>query len=92
MMKYTIKTTRHFEKDVARCKRRGYPMHLLREALLILADTGTLPAKYRPHILVGNHAGKWEAHIKSDWLITWDVCEGELTLLMLATGTHSDLF
>ncbi|MBO5232755.1 MAG: type II toxin-antitoxin system YafQ family toxin [Prevotella sp.] len=91
-MPYNIKTTKRFEKDVARCKRRSYPMHLLREVLAQLAETGTLPAKYRPHILVGNHSGEWEAHIKGDWLITWNVHEGELTLLMLATGTHADLF
>ena len=35
-----------------RCKKRGLNMRLIKEAMLLLADTGTLPAKYRPHKLV----------------------------------------
>ena len=91
-MDYTVKITKNFKKNVALCKRRGYPMHLLREALDILIDTGTLPESYRPHILSGNHDGEWEAHISSDWLITWERHDNELLLVMLSTGTHSDLF
>lgn len=91
-MDYTVKITKNFKKNVALCKRRGYPMHLLREALDFLIDTGTLPESYRPHILSGNHDGEWEAHICSDWLITWERHDNELLLVMLSTGTHSDLF
>lgn len=91
-MAYEVKVTKNFKKNVALCKRRGYPMDLLREALDILIDTGTLPEKYRPHKLQGNHAGEWEAHIAPDWLITWEQNDDELILLMLSTGTHSDLF
>ena len=67
-------------------------MHLLKECLDILIETGTLPDKYRPHIISGDHDGEWEAHIKGDWLITWEKRDNELRLIMLATGTHSDLF
>lgn len=42
--------------------------------------------------LSGNHAGEWECHIGSDWLLIWEQNDTELTLLMLSTGTHSDLF
>lgn len=67
-------------------------MDKLREAVKMLASTGALPEKYRPHKLQGNHAGEWEAHIAPDWLITWEQNDDELILLMLSTGTHSDLF
>ena len=53
-------------------------MHLLKECLDILIETGTLPDKYHPHILSGDHNGEWEAHIKGDWLITWEKCDNEL--------------
>ena len=43
-------------------------------------------------ILHGNHEGEWEAHIKPDWLLVWEQNDDELTLLMLTTGTHSDVF
>lgn len=70
----------------------GYPMEKLRTAMKILASDGTLPPEYRPHILSGNHVGEWEAHIAPDWLLTWEQNDDELILLMLSTGTHSDLF
>ena len=51
-----------------------------------------LPEKYHPHILSGDNDGVWEAHLRSDWLITWEKHDNELLLIMLSTGTHSDLF
>jgi len=91
-MAYEIKITKNFKKNVALCKRRGFPMELLRQVLDILIDTGTLPDKYHPHKLSVNHAGEWEAHISSDWLITWEQHDQQLLLIMLSTGTHADLF
>ena len=67
-------------------------MKLVYEAMSILADTGSLPAEYRPHKLKGNHLGQWECHILSDWLLIWEQNDKQLTLLFLQTGTHSDLF
>lgn len=33
-----------------------------------------------------------ECHIQPDWLLVWKQNEAELTLLLIDTGTHSDLF
>lgn len=67
-------------------------MDLLKKALDLLVDNGSLPVEYRPHKLSGNLESQWECHIKGDWLMTWEQNDNELTLLMLSTGTHSDLF
>ena len=91
-MKYIVKTTKRFDKDLKRCEKRGLNMHHIQEAMLILASTGTLPMKYRPHKLSGNRDRQWECHIEPDWLMTWEQNDMELTLLFLQTGTHSDLF
>lgn len=91
-MAYRITTTNQFEKDVKRCKKRGFPMGDLRTVISMLAKDGTLPSIYSPHKLSGNRAGQWECHIKPDWLLIWEQFDDELRLLMLATGTHSDLF
>ena len=91
-MKYRVLTTKLFEKSLKRCQKRGYPIEKLRAAIKILASTGSLPLEYHPHMLSGNHAGEWEAHIASDWLLTWEQNDDELILLMLSTGPHSDLF
>ncbi len=89
---YKLITTKRFEKALKLCKKRGCPMDKLREAIQMLVDNGSLPSEYKPHVLHGNHEGEWEAHIEPDWLLVWEQNDTELTLLMLATGTHSDLF
>ncbi len=95
MSKYTLEVTNKFKKDFNRCIKRGLPIVKIQEALRLLETTGTLPQEYRPHKLVGKYAGKWECHINghnSDWLMVWDQNDTELTLLMLRTGSHSDIF
>ena len=67
-------------------------MQHITDAMDLLADTGTLPAQYRPHRLSGNRQGQWECHIQPGWLMTWEQNDTELILLFLQTGTHSDLF
>jgi mRNA interferase YafQ len=34
----------------------------------------------------------WECHIQPDWLLVWEQRDEEFIMLMLDTGTHSDLF
>ena len=89
---YSIEYTKRFEKDLKRCLKRGLDIELIKETIQLLATTGTLPAKYRPHKLSGKKQGQWECHIEPNWLMTWMQNDMELTLLFLQTGTHSDLF
>jgi mRNA interferase YafQ len=91
-MKYKIIPSKRFEKDMKRCQKRGYNMQLIKDAILLLAETGTLPAEYKPHLLHGDRKGQWECHIQPDWLLIWEQHDQELILVMLNTGTHSDLF
>lgn len=91
-MIYSIKTSRSFLHDLERCKRRGYKIERLWSIIGKLQNGEELPASCRPHKLSGNHEGEWECHIGPDWLLIWEQNDTELTLLMLSTGTHSDLF
>ena len=34
----------------------------------------------------------WECHIQPNWLLVWEIHDQELVLVLLNTGTHSDLF
>ena len=92
MTMYSIDYTKRFEKDLKRCWKRGLDIQHIQGAINLLAETGTLPAQYRPHKLSGNRSGQWECHIEPDWLMTWEQNDTQLTLLFLQTGTHSDLF
>lgn len=91
-MKYRVDTTNRFEKALKKCIKRGLDMEKFKDCVNILSSTGTLPAKYRPHKLSGTYPGAWECHIEPDWLLVWEQNDTELTLLMIDTGTHSDLF
>lgn len=68
---YRITTTNKFEKQVKICIKRGYDISLLKNVMQLLAETGTLPAQYKPHKLSGDYTGCWECHIKPDWLLIW---------------------
>ncbi|MBO4851256.1 MAG: type II toxin-antitoxin system YafQ family toxin [Prevotella sp.] len=91
-MKYRLKVTGEFKKDLKRCQKRGLPLNELWDVVKMLLDGETLDAKYHAHILQGNRKGQWECHIRPNWLLVWEQYETELVLVMLNTGSHSDLF
>ena len=88
-MKEIIQTNR-FKRDLKRTKKRGYALGKLGEIINMLAADEPLPARCRPHKLVGYYAGLWECHIEPDWLLVYDLSDDIVTLT--ATGTHADLF
>ena len=91
-MKYAILFSNQFKRSYKKCLKRGYNKALFEEVVTLLAETGTLPARYKAHKLVGEWKGLWECHIQPDWLLIWEQREEELVLILTDTGTHSDLF
>jgi len=91
-MSFSIEFSSQFKKDAKTCKKRSYDIFLLEEVLILLRETGKLPAKYKPHTLSGNYKGYWECHIKPDWLLIWLQDNKEKIIYLERTGTHSDLF
>ncbi|MBQ8939209.1 MAG: type II toxin-antitoxin system YafQ family toxin [Paludibacteraceae bacterium] len=90
---YTLRYSGQFKRSYKLCKKRGYDMSKLEIVLRLLSETGTLPPKYKPHKLSGRGLeGYWECHIEPNWLLVWDQNDTELVLLLLDTGTHSDIF
>ena len=91
-MHYKICITGLFKRSYKRCLKRGFNGERLSEVLTILSSGGTLPPKYRSHKLSGKYEGCMECHIQPDWLLVWQQNNEQLTLLLIDTGTHSDLF
>ena len=91
-MKYSIRPTAKFQKDLIRVQKRGYNISLLTEVIKKLADGEQLPEKNKDHQLQGNYAGCRECHITPDWLLVYEIDGNELFLYLTRTGTHSDLF
>ncbi len=91
-MKYTVRPTAKFQKDVKRIQKRGYNIDLLTEIIKKLANGERLLPKNRDHALTGNYASCRECHIAPDWLLVYEILEKELILYLTRTGSHSDLF
>lgn len=91
-MKYTVKPTSRFQKDLKRVQKRGYDISLLSDIIKKLANGEKLPDRNRDHLLEGDYVGCRECHILPDWLLVYEIYENELILYLTRTGTHSDLF
>lgn len=91
-MKYIIKATTRFQKDLKKMKKRGYDLSLLSDIIKKLAEGQPLPIKNRDHSLTGNYSNCRECHITPDWLLIYEIYEDELFLYLTRTGSHSDLF
>ena len=91
-MKYTVKPTAKFQRDLKRVQKRGYNISLLTDIIKKLADGEQLPEKNRDHSLNGEFVNCRECHITPDWLLIYEIHNGELILYLTRTGTHSDLF
>ena len=81
-----------FKKNLKLAYKRGFDLELLLEVVHVLAKHEELAEKYKPHVLKGEFEGIWECHIKTDWLLLWDWQDDKLVLMLVSTGTHSDLF
>jgi mRNA interferase YafQ len=72
--------------------KQGKNLDLLDQVKDYLENDHELPAKYKEHILVGNYKGKYECHLKPDWLLIWVKDEKNKIITLVRTGSHSDLF
>lgn len=59
---YSINYSNRFNKDLKRCYKRGLNIQLIKDAITLLAETGTLPNEYNPHKLVNQKNEIWECH------------------------------
>ena len=92
MMKYEIKQSSQFKRELKLLKKRNYDIKKLYKVVAILANGRLLPEKYLDHELKGNHKGFRECHITNDWLLVYRYYDESLILFLSRTGTHSDLF
>lgn len=91
-MTYDVTTTKRFDREVAKCVKRGYDMKGLRTVIRMLSETGTLTKEYRPHKLKGDLNGTMECHVHPDWILIYEKDDGIRLIRLLRTGTHADLY
>ena len=91
-MKFDIRPSNQFKKDVKLAKKRGLNLDLLIETIDKLANGEILDVKYKDHQLTGNYSTFRECHIQPNWLLIYLKEEDVMVLTLIDTGTHSDLF
>ena len=89
---YTVKYTAGFKKSYKLLIKRGLAVSELDYVINELRQGNKLPEKYRDHMLTGNFKGFRECHIRPDWLLIYLVENDILTLTLVDTGSHADLF
>lgn len=89
---YQVKFTTAYKKAYKLMKKRGLDISLLDEVVDLLRQGRQLEERYRDHGLTGDLAGFRECHIKPDWLLIYLIENDILTLTLIDTGSHSDLF
>lgn len=91
-MKYKIKFTSRFKKDLKQAKKQGKDIEKLFDIVEKIAKDEKLDEKYRDHPLAGNFKGSRECHIEPDFLLIYEKFEDLLVLSLVRIGSHADLF
>lgn len=91
-MKYDLVLSTRFKKSLKLAQKRGLDISLLESVVEDLLHGIPLNEKYRDYALKGNWNGFRECHIQPDWLLIYLIEDDILTLTLVDTGTHSDLF
>ena len=91
-MMYQVKFTTAYKKRYKLMKKRGLDVSLLDQVVDLLRQGKRLDKKYCDHALSGSFAGFRECHIQPDWLLVYLIEHDILTLTLVATGSHSDIF
>lgn len=89
-----IRFSKRFKRDYKLCLKRGCDPQKLADVMSLLQQQIPLPAEYLDHPLKDsrNFKDARECHIAPDWLLVYQVDESILTLRLLRTGSHSDIF
>lgn len=91
-MKYNVKFTSQFKKDIKLAGNRGKNLDELFSVIETLSNGMPLEERYRDHPLKGKYSAYRECHIEPDWLLVYQKMEDCLILILYRVGSHSDLF
>ncbi|MCD7868700.1 MAG: type II toxin-antitoxin system YafQ family toxin [Clostridiales bacterium] len=91
-MKYEVKFTTQFKKDLKLAKKQNKNLDKLFEIIDQIASGIPLEPKYRDHDLTGNYISYRECHVEPDWLLVYRKEDNILVLLLYRLGSHSELF
>jgi mRNA interferase YafQ len=83
-----------FKKDYKLMLKQGKDIAALDDVIGELAVPNPLPENHQDHSLKGEYKGYRDCHIDPDWILIYGyetLDDGECQLLLVRTGSHSDL-
>jgi len=91
---YHIRFSSLFKKKYKLIKKQGKDLEKLKYIINKLAYGESIEEKYKNHMLTNSKHYKncGECHIEPDWLLVYQYKKDELILLLVDTGSHSELF
>lgn len=89
---YKVKITNTFKRSYKLMKKRGLDISLLDKVIDDIRQGKEFDIKYRNHELKGKFKGFYECHIQPDWLLIYLIENDILTLTLVDTGSHADIF
>ena len=92
--KYEVVFSSKFKKSLKKMQKQNKNIDELLDVVDKLAFKEELDQKYKNHKLIDdkNYKNCYECHIRPDWLLIYQYNDNELLLLLINTGSHSDLF
>lgn len=91
--KYEVVYSNQFKKSLKKILKQGKKLNKLLDVVDKLAYKEELEPHYRNHKLIDNkyYQKCWECHIEPDWLLIYQYNEDKVLLLLINTGSHSEL-
>ena len=92
--KYKVFYSKKFKKNLKKMLKQGKNIEKLLDVVDRLALKEEIEEKYKNHMLKDDKYYKncGECHIEPDWLLIYQYNDNNLILLLVSTGSHSDLF
>lgn len=93
MTSYKIKYSKEFKKSIKKLTKQGKNIDKLLEVAEMLSNKQQLDQKYKDHALYNDKRFKdcRDCHIEPDWILIYKYLEDEIILLLVNTGSHSEV-
>lgn len=93
MINYNIKYTKEFKKSLKKVLKQGKKIDKLLKVVNILSKGETLDYKYKDYPLYNDKRFKdcRDCHIEPDWILIYKYIDEDIILLLVNTGSHSDV-
>lgn len=93
MISYKVKYSKYFKKALKKVIRQGKNIDKLLAVVDILSKKQPLEPKYKDHALNNDKRFKncRDCHIEPDWVLIYKYVDDELILLLVNTGSHSQV-